>query len=62
MGTSSSQRSRAIAVLAAFVLLLTGVAAVHAPKASAATLQPVPGHTKLVPETVRTNTPACAQQ
>jgi hypothetical protein len=52
------QRRRAVAVIAAAVLVLSAFVSLHAPKASAAVLQPVPGHTRLVPETVRTNTPA----
>ena len=58
MGTLTLRRRRAVSVVAAFVLLMSGLAAMQAPKAHAATLQPVPGHTKLVPQTVRTDTPA----
>src|ERR1700710_1231067 len=58
VGTFTLRRRRAVSVVVAFVLLMTGLAALQAPRAHAATLQPVPGHTKLVPQSVRTNTPA----
>src|SRR3954466_11995880 len=58
VGFLSFRRRRAVSVIVTFVLLTTGLAAMQAPKAHAATLQPVPGHTKLVPTTVRANPPA----